>query len=125
VQSARLVGAFARILGEERRLAGESIGARVASADCGLVSGQEFGIFDGTVVMDLAPASGIVAAKDARGSDGQSERCVFSLQLSSFAAHRIEDIADVMNGVIVELDADLGGVIENALIDRPDFVPAA
>jgi hypothetical protein len=94
----------------------------------GLVSGEELGIFDGAVVMDLAPL-GFDAAKDARGAEVQVEASFSCFQVgfevAAFATHCVENIVKDVHGVVVKFHGHFVGTVKDTLVDRFDFLPAA
>jgi hypothetical protein len=105
----------------------EKVGA-ADLAESGLVGGEELGIFDRAVVMDLAPL-GVDAAIDARGPEVKIEASFsgfqVGFQMAAFAANRVENIVKDMQGVIVKLHGDFVRAVEDALVNRFDVLPAA
>jgi hypothetical protein len=89
----------------------------------GLVAIEESGIFDGTVVVDLAPAA-VEETEDARGAEGEIEGGSGTFKAAAFVADGVEKFSRDVERISVELDGDASGAGEDAFVDAADFGPA-
>lgn len=94
------------------------------SAGGGLIGGEERGVVDGAVVMDLAPPA-IMETENACGADGKIEGLAAGGEMAAFPADGVEEFAGLVERVIEEFDVDSSGALENASVDRADVLPAA
>jgi hypothetical protein len=100
----------------ERMFGGGSQGGSVA---------VELGrIFDGAVVVDLAPVV-IEEAIDAGGAEGKFGDGGGSFQAAAFATNGVEKLAGNVERIAAELDGDADGTGKEAFVDAANFRPTA
>ena len=90
----------------------------------GLVAVEIGGIFDGAVVVDLAPVM-VEQAEDAGGAEVEFGDGSLRFEMATFAADGVENFSRDMQRIVVELEGDARGTIEEPLVDATDFGPAA
>ncbi len=93
-------------------------------ADSRLVSGKQFRIVYGTVMVHLPPFS-VYHPKNPRRPDRQRDDRTADTEFTQLPAHGVEHLSDLVDGVVVEFDVHMGRAAEDAFIDSPDFVASA
>jgi hypothetical protein len=88
-----------------------------------LILGQQLRILDGTVVVHLSPAA-VDFPEQTAGAYGGFEVFVARAQITTFPAHRVEQLPGLVQGVIVVLDVDLGRTFEESRVHGLYLAPS-
>src|ERR1051325_1413935 len=89
-----------------------------------LIAGKNLWIINRTVMVNLSPISVSFSPEYACGANGKFHWSPAQAERAPFASNHKEQIAALVQGVVVELEAVAGVAGEQLFIDRPDLAPS-